>query len=89
MLRKAKQAERRTGRVLRCDPAAGRGKTPGRNTPRFYKAGFEAAHILEAQEQWKPAIAIYQKMAALEGPRSDEAKNRITDLRLKHFIWEE
>jgi len=55
----------------------------------FYKAGFDAAHILESQEQWKAAVAIYQKMAALPGPRSDEAKDLLTQLRLKHFIWEE
>jgi len=55
----------------------------------FYRAGFDAAHILESQEQWKPAIAIYQKMAALDGPRSEEAKARLTQLRLEHFIWEE
>ncbi|MGB8352871.1 MAG: tetratricopeptide repeat protein [Chthoniobacteraceae bacterium] len=55
----------------------------------FYKAGFDAAHILESQEQWKAAIAIYQKMATLKGPRSDEAKEMLTQLRLKHFIWEE
>jgi len=55
----------------------------------FYKAGFDAAHILESQEQWKAAIAIYQKMAALQGPRSEEANELLTQLRLKHFIWEE
>lgn len=55
----------------------------------FYKAGFDAASILESQEQWKPAIAIYQKMVGLEGPRSEEAKARLTQLRLEHFIWDE
>ena len=55
----------------------------------FYKAGFEAAHILEDKKQWKPAIAIYQKMAEIEGPRSSEAKKALTTLRLEHFIWDE
>ena len=55
----------------------------------FYKAGFDAAHTLEAQEQWKPALAVYKKLAAADGPRAEEAKARVTQLRLEHFIWEE
>jgi len=54
----------------------------------FYKAGFDACRLSESREQWKSAIAIYQKMAALEGPREEEAKARMTQLRLEHFIWE-
>lgn len=55
----------------------------------YYKAGFEAAQILEDGKQWKPAIAIYKEMAASEGPRSEQAKARLTNLRLEHFIWDE
>lgn len=55
----------------------------------FYKAGFDAGQILESQKQWKAAIAVYQKMAALDGPRSEEARDRVTHLRLEHFISEE
>ena len=65
---------------------------PGREGPDytwFYKAGFDAAGALETQEQWKPAIVIYEKLANLLGPRSDEAKKRGDQLRLEHFIWEE
>lgn len=54
----------------------------------FYKAGFDAAALCEERSQWKSAIAIYQKIASLEGPRSEEAKARISSLRLEHFIWE-
>ena len=54
----------------------------------FYKAGFDACRLSEAREQWKSAIAIYQKMAAIEGPRAEEAKARLTQLRLEHFIWD-
>lgn len=54
----------------------------------FYKAGFDACRLSETREQWKSAIAIYQKMATLEGPRAEEAKKMITKLRLEHFIWE-
>ena len=55
----------------------------------YYKAGFEAAQILEDRKQWKAAIAIYKKMAAFVGPRSDQAKERLTRLRMEHFIWDE
>ncbi|HWL51444.1 MAG TPA: tetratricopeptide repeat protein [Chthoniobacteraceae bacterium] len=54
----------------------------------FYKAGFDAARLCEARRQWKSAIAIYSKMGALEGPRSEEARTRLKKLRLEHFIWE-
>jgi len=54
----------------------------------FYKAGFDACRLSESREQWKSAIAIYQKMAAIKGPRAEEAKARMTQLRLEHFLWE-
>lgn len=55
----------------------------------YYKAGFDAAHIMEEQGQWKSAIGIYQKMAGLKGPRAEEARSRSEQLRLEHFIWDE
>jgi outer membrane protein assembly factor BamD (BamD/ComL family) len=54
----------------------------------YYKAGFEAARIFEADKQWQSAIGIYEKMAAIEGPRTPEAQKRVKDLRLQHFLWE-
>ncbi len=55
----------------------------------FYKAGFSAAHLLEEASDWKAAVAVYRKLAAVGGSRSDEAKTRLTQLRLEHFLWEE
>lgn len=55
----------------------------------FYKAGFNAAHLLEETSDWKSAVAVYRKLAAAGGTRSDEAKARLTQLRLEHFLWEE
>ncbi len=55
----------------------------------FYKAGFNAAHLLEETSDWKSAVAVYRKLAAVGGTRSDEAKARLTQLRLEHFLWEE
>ena len=54
----------------------------------FYKAGFDAAHLFEQDENWKSAIGIYQKMIKLDGPRAVEAKARLTQLRLEKFIWD-
>ncbi len=53
----------------------------------YYKAGFEAARIFEAAKDWKSAIGIYEKMAALEGPRAAEARMRVKQLRLENFLW--
>ena len=53
----------------------------------YYKAGFDAARIFEAAKEWKSAIGIYEKMAAIDGPRSGEARARVKRLRLEYFIW--
>jgi TolA-binding protein len=55
----------------------------------FYKAGFNAAQLLEENNDWKSAVAIYRKLVAAGGARSDEAKARLTQLRLEHFLWED
>lgn len=55
----------------------------------FYKAGFNAARLLEEDAKWESAVAIYQKLAAAGGSRSDEAKARLNRLRLEHFLWTE
>ena len=55
----------------------------------YYKAGFDAAKMLETGAQWKSAIGIYKKMAAVNGPRAKEAGDRARQLRMEHFIWEE
>jgi TolA-binding protein len=55
----------------------------------FYKAGFNAARLLEDDSKWKSAAAIYEKLAAAGGLRSEEAKARLSRLRLEHFLWEE
>ncbi len=53
----------------------------------FFRAGFDAAQILEDRRSWSSAAAIYEKLANTQGARSDEAKNRLTRLRLEHFLW--
>jgi TolA-binding protein/thioredoxin-like negative regulator of GroEL len=53
----------------------------------YYKAGFNAARLLEEDSKWESAAAVYEKLAAAGGSRSEEAKARLTNLRLEHFLW--
>jgi len=55
----------------------------------FYRAGFDAARLLESQKLYTEAIAVYSKMAALDGPRAEEARARLNKIRLENFLWEE
>ncbi|PYK57905.1 MAG: hypothetical protein DME43_13400 [Verrucomicrobia bacterium] len=54
----------------------------------FYKAGFNAARLLEEKQKWEAAAAIYEKLVAANGPRSEEANARLGQLRLEHFLWQ-
>jgi hypothetical protein len=53
----------------------------------YYKAGFNAARLLEEDSKWESAVAIYDKLVAAEGGRSEEAKARLNTIRLEHFLW--
>ncbi len=55
----------------------------------YYKAGFEAGTLLEERKLWKEAIAVYEKISTIDGPRAGEAADRIKKLRLANFIWED
>ena len=55
----------------------------------YFRAGFDAAQILEDRRSWNSAAAIYEKLANTRGGRSDEAKDRLTRIRLEHFLWPE
>ena len=53
----------------------------------YYKAGFNAGRLLEEDSKWESAAAIYDSLAAAGGSRSEEAKARLNNLRLEHFLW--
>jgi len=53
----------------------------------YYKAGFNAARLLEEDSKWESAAAIYEKLAVAGANRSEEAKARLNQLRLEHFLW--
>ncbi|PWU11096.1 MAG: hypothetical protein C5B47_01280 [Verrucomicrobia bacterium] len=52
----------------------------------FYKAGFDAGKLLESQKKWNEAIRVYEQLAAIAGPRAQEAKQRIQLLKQQHLI---
>jgi predicted negative regulator of RcsB-dependent stress response len=53
----------------------------------YYKAGFNAARLLEEDSKWESAAAIYERLAAAGGDRSEEARARLNHLRLENFLW--
>ncbi len=53
-----------------------------------YRAGFDAGRLLERQQRWDSAIAVYERLEVMDGPRSEEARERVNQLRLEHFLWE-
>jgi tetratricopeptide (TPR) repeat protein len=53
----------------------------------FFRAGFDAAELLEARRAWSSAAAVYEKLTAIPSRRSEEAKSRLERLRLEHFLW--
>lgn len=53
----------------------------------FYKAGFNAARLLEDAAKWDSAASVYEKLVAAGGTRSEEAQARLNRLRLEHFLW--
>jgi tetratricopeptide (TPR) repeat protein len=62
--------------------------TGPRETFWFAKAGFDAAALVESRQQWKSAVGIYEKMAAIPGPHAEQARQRVRRLRLEHFLWD-
>jgi TolA-binding protein len=55
----------------------------------FYKAGFNAGQLLEADAKWESAAAVYEKLASAGGTRANEARERLDRLRLEHFLRQE
>src|SRR5881409_417219 len=53
----------------------------------YYKAGFNAGRLLEEDSKWQSAVSIYDKLVAAGGSRSEEAKARLNNIRLEHFLW--
>jgi len=52
------------------------------------KAAFDATRLLESRKQWNDAVALYAQILSEGGPRAEEAKARLSKLRLENFLWE-
>jgi tetratricopeptide (TPR) repeat protein len=54
----------------------------------LFKAGFDAARILEGRQAWRDCVAVYERLGRIEAPRSEEAKKRAFQIRLERFLWD-
>ena len=71
------------------EPPASSGAPASPEWTWFYRAGYDAARLLEARSQWTAAVAIYRKLAAADGPMKSEYENLLNRRQLEHFIWTE
>ena len=49
--------------------------------------GEASSTLLEKRAQWEAAIAVYEKLAAANGPMKNEFENTLSRRRLEHFLW--
>lgn len=54
----------------------------------FYMAGFDAISLLEQDRQWEAAAKLAEQLSKTAGDQAADAKKRATDIRLKHFLWD-
>lgn len=54
----------------------------------FLKAGTDAARLLEEQQDWAAAVAVYDRLASASGAQREELEQRARRLKLEHFIWD-
>jgi outer membrane protein assembly factor BamD (BamD/ComL family) len=59
-----------------------------RETFWFAKAGADAAGLLEGKRDWRGAVSIYRKMAAIPGPHAKLARERVKTIQLEQFLWD-
>ena len=52
------------------------------------KAAFEAARLLVLRKQWNDAVNLYGQIISEGGARAEEAKARLSKLKLENFLWE-
>ena len=54
----------------------------------FYMAGFDAIALLEQDKQWEAAAKLAEQLSKTAGDQAADARKRATDIRLKHFLWD-
>ena len=55
----------------------------------YYRAGFLAVDLLEQGQQWEAAARMAEKLSRSGGDRAQEAAERASKIRLKHYLWDE
>ena len=55
----------------------------------FYRCGFKALAMLEADKRWEAAVKLARRISVFKGPRAEEAKKRALNLANTHMIWED
>lgn len=65
-------------------------RSEGKGADQFWllKAGMDAARLLEEQQDWGAAVAVYDRLASASSAQREELEQRARRLRLEHFIWE-
>ncbi|NWK54437.1 DUF3808 domain-containing protein [Verrucomicrobiaceae bacterium N1E253] len=53
----------------------------------FYRCGFKALSMLEADKRWEAAVKLAKRIASFDGPRAEEAYKRSHNLATTHMIW--
>jgi len=55
----------------------------------YYRAGFLAVELLEQGQQWEAAARMAEKLSRSGGDRAQEAAERASKIRLKHYLWDD
>jgi len=55
----------------------------------YYRAGFLAVDLLEQSQQWEAAARMAEKLSRSGGDRAQEASERASKIRLKHYLWDD
>lgn len=55
----------------------------------YYRAGFLAVDLLEQGQQWEAAARMAEKLSRSGGDRAQEAAERASKIRLKHYLWDD
>ncbi|MEM7396071.1 MAG: hypothetical protein AAF492_27370, partial [Verrucomicrobiota bacterium] len=53
----------------------------------YYRSGFQALEILKSQKRWEAAMGLADRIAAVRGPRAEEAKKEAHQIRFQEFLY--
>ena len=68
--------------TMACFP---KGSESGPGVLLVYRAGFDAGRLLESQRLWKEAIAVYEKIGSVDGPRAEGSSGASQSIAVGEF----